>query len=651
MKRLSLALALLFVPIAAPVLFAQQPDTVILSGVVISATKAAVSAGALTQSVTVITGDELRARGVMSIAEALRSVPGVAVVSSGSFGSLTSLFLRGGESRYTKFLIDGVPVNAVGGFFDLSHLTTDNIDRIEVVRGPASVVHGADAVSGVVQIFTRTGSGPITVSSQLRGGTYGTVDADAGVRGARGRSAFSLQAGRHSTDGILPFNNEYLNETVSGSVKLRPDASSTISLAMRGTHAEFNYPTDFTGAVVDSNAYRDQRRVTLSLDGTRTILPGISLSALGGTNDVTDFTDDVTAGSTGSTRDRFTSRNRRRRGEGRLTIGVPAGTATVGAEYQKERERSKNEDGPVDGALTQNSRFGGVRTTRAVYAEYIGSAKRLAVNLSGRLDDPSDFDRATTYRVGSALRLLPGSRLRGSLSTSFNAPAFFFLLDTDFTAGNPALQPERARSLEVSIDQTLLDGLATITATYFDQKFGQLIEFVPGGPPDFIGTYANLRAATSRGYEAELVTARRAGFSGHASFTVLNAVVSELPAGYSGSARLGDELLRRPRRSGTAGATFTAPSGASAVLTGRYIGKRPDFDFRAFPSPRVTLPRAVIMDFAADIPVLEARGRPGLALTLRVDNLLDKEYQEIFNFDSPGQRFLVGGRIEAPLSR
>src|SRR5687767_14993247 len=104
---------------------AQQPDTVVLQGVVISATKAPVTSASLTQSVSVITGEELRARGLVSVAEALRGLPGVAVASNGSYGSLTSLFLRGGESRYTKFLIDGVPVNAVGGYFDLSHLTTD----------------------------------------------------------------------------------------------------------------------------------------------------------------------------------------------------------------------------------------------------------------------------------------------------------------------------------------------------------------------------------------------------------------------------------------------------------------------------------------------------------------------------------------------
>ena len=134
---------------------AQAPDTAVLSAVVISATKTPASRASLTQSVTVLSGDELRSRGITRVVDALRAVPGAAIVQSGSPGSVTSLFLRGGESRYTKVMIDGVAVNSPGGYFDFSHLTTDNIERIEVVRGPASVVYGADAVSGIVDRVSR----------------------------------------------------------------------------------------------------------------------------------------------------------------------------------------------------------------------------------------------------------------------------------------------------------------------------------------------------------------------------------------------------------------------------------------------------------------------------------------------------------------
>src|SRR4051812_38921042 len=216
MKAPSFAVA--FVLVSAFQLSAQQNDTTRLGTVVVSASKVPTPASTLTQAITVLSGADLRARGVTRVVDALREVPGAALVQSGSYGAVTSLFLRGGESRYTKVLIDGVAVNAPGGFFDFSHLTTDNIDRIEIVRGPASVLYGADAVSGIVQIFTRRGSGDPRASIGVRGGTYNSLDIDADAAGSTPLGGVSLGAAQHSTDGILPFNNQYKNGTISSAL-------------------------------------------------------------------------------------------------------------------------------------------------------------------------------------------------------------------------------------------------------------------------------------------------------------------------------------------------------------------------------------------------------------------------------------------------
>src|SRR3954468_12054065 len=251
---------------------AQTPDTAQQLGtVVVSASKVPRPAATLSQAVTILSGDDLRARGITRVADALREVPGAALVQSGSYGAITSLFLRGGESRYTKVLIDGVPVNASGGSFDFSNLTTDNIDRIEIVRGPASVLYGADAVSGVVQIFTRRSSGEPRASIGVRGGTYRSLDADADAAAENGLGGLSLGAAHHSTDGILPFNNQYRNGTLSSSVTLGHGVAGDARLSARYTSAEFHYPTDFTGAVVDSNSYNTQHRLTIGLDAGRNL--------------------------------------------------------------------------------------------------------------------------------------------------------------------------------------------------------------------------------------------------------------------------------------------------------------------------------------------------------------------------------------------
>src|SRR5688572_12087766 len=202
----------------------QTPDTTVLRPVVISATRVPMDRQAAPASVTVITGDELKARGIATVSEALASVPGLAVVQSGSFGATTSLFARGGESDYVKVLVDGVPLNNPGGSFDFATLTTDNIDRIEVVRGPTSVVYGSDAVAGVVQLFTRRGDGPPRGFADVRGGSFGTIEGTAGVAGGSTRLGYLFGAASRETDGIHPFNNDYSNRVLSGRLSFAPSA-------------------------------------------------------------------------------------------------------------------------------------------------------------------------------------------------------------------------------------------------------------------------------------------------------------------------------------------------------------------------------------------------------------------------------------------
>src|SRR3954464_7715899 len=274
-------------------LSAQSPDTTQLGTVVISASKIPRPAATLSQAVTVISGDDLRARGVVRVSDALREVPGAMLVQSGSYGAITSLFLRGGESRYTKVLIDGVPVNAVGGSFDFSHLTTDNIDRIEIVRGPASVLYGADAATGIVQIFTRRGTASKTLSLGARGGTYHSFDLGADASGAIGLGSFSAAAAQHSTDGVLPFNNQYRNGTLSSNLTLGRGAGGDANVSARYTAAEFHYPTDFTGAPVDTNSYRVQHRLTIGLNAARNLSADVQARLLAGNNDVSDLSEDI----------------------------------------------------------------------------------------------------------------------------------------------------------------------------------------------------------------------------------------------------------------------------------------------------------------------------------------------------------------------
>jgi vitamin B12 transporter len=560
---------------------------------------------------------------------------------------VTSLFLRGGESRYTKVLIDGVAVNAPGGFFDFSHLTTDNIDRIEIVRGPASVLYGADAVSGIVQIFTRKGSGDATASIGLRGGTYHSLDIDAGVAGATQLGGFSLGAAQHSTDGILPFNNQYRNGTLSSALTLVEGASGDARISARYTTAEFHYPTDFAGQPVDSNAYRVQHRLTVGFDAGRNLSSNVQARLLAGSNDVSDLTEDIATPFGASTPEHsaFRSRGYRRSVEGRLSFFLPSdATITLGSAYEREHEKSTNASGAIGALTVQTDSFDASRHNVAYYSELLGNlSEQLSYTLSGRVDDNSDYARFGTYRVGINAGVLPAIRLRTSLSTAFNAPAFNQLRPTLYTVGSPNLRPERIRSAEVGLITSFRPDLLRLSASYFTQRFSDLIQYVNGGPPTFKGSYANLTGASSDGYEAEIQVAPMSTWRGSASYTFVNPRVREVDPSYQGDAKVGDALLRRPSHSGSLRISYARPSSASLGVAINFVGKRADLDFSQFPSPRVTLPSYTKLDLSAELPLI-GRRRGGLALSLRIENALDKRYEDVLHFAAPGRTILLGAR-------
>jgi vitamin B12 transporter len=649
-KPILIALTCILSPLAARDAVGQAADTARLGTVVVSASKVPRPTATLSQAVTVLAGDDLRARGITRVSDALREVPGASLVQSGSYGAVTSLFLRGGESRYTKVLIDGVSVNAPGGYFDFSHLTTDNIERIEIVRGPASVLYGADAVTGIVQIFTRRGSDHRRASLSARAGTYHSFDLNGEAAGSSPFGGFSFGAGHHSTDGIVPFNNQYQNGTLSTALTLAREGLGDAKIAARYTAAEFHYPTDFTGQPVDSNSYRVQHRLTGGLDVGRNITANIQTRLLAGTNDVRDLTEDIAIpfGSSTPVHSAFTSRGYRRNFEGRLAFFPSANaTITVGGAYEKEHENSSSASGPVGGSTTQTDSFDASRYNIAYYSEMIGNlADRLSYTVSGRVDDNSDYRRFATYRLGANTIIIPALRIRTSLSTAFNAPAFNQLRPTLYTTGSPDLRPEKIFSAEIGVLTDFHADVFQISTSYFTQRFSDLIQYVNGAPPAFKGSFANLTGAASNGYEAELQLTPKTNWRGSASYTMVKPRVTRIDAGYQGAEQVGDALIRRPTHSGSLVVSYARSRGASVGTAVRYVGKRPDLDFAQFPSPRVTLPAYTKVDLSAEYP-LTGTGRAELTISARMENVFNRRYEDVLNFATPGRTVLIGARASS----
>jgi vitamin B12 transporter len=617
------------------------PDTARpLSRVVVTATR--VTVPAVTAATTVISGAQLREHGITHVADALRSVPGLMLVQTGSFGGATSLYTRGGESGYTRVLVDGMPVNDPGGSFDFSQLTTEDVERIEIVRGPTSVLYGSDAVSGVIQIFTRTGRADPSLGLDVRGGTYGTLAANATVQGGDDQRSYAVTAGQYSTDGIYEINNRYLHRSLSGSARLLAAEDLVARFLVRYADDEVETPTDGSGAVVDTNAQMAMERTTLAVhlsrtfgDRTEASLQLASHVANGGFDDRPDGPGDTL----GFYAFRGLDQIARRRAE--LTVShraTAAGIVTLGASLEGQSQhslsRSQSEFGDDNGTLDAT------RTTRAAFVQAVSAGRWLSWNAGGRIDANDAFGSFGTWRAGLAVTPDARTRLRVAFGTAFREPTFFQNFATGFVRGNPDLDPERSRSWEVGLDLQAWANRAVFAATYFHQRFRNIIEynFSPPAPTD--PNYFNVAAARASGAELELRLALARGVRFEASHTLLSTRVEESGFDQSATAyfQAGERLIRRPARTSSAGLSYPFASRGELAVRWNHAGEREDLDFNA--AGRVMLPAYSTVDLSGRLELVGTADR--YALTLRVANAFDEEYQAVSGFRTPGRTVLVG---------
>lgn len=627
-------------------------DSVRLEPVVVTATRTPAPQHAVPAAVTVLDGRELERRGVRTVSDALRDVAGLDVVQGGAYGGVTSLFVRGGESDYVKVLIDGVPVNDPGGSIDLADLTTDNVERLEIVRGPASVLYGSDAVSGVVQIFTRRGTGATRGDLTLRAGSYTSVDALGGVAGGTDAVAYAASASRSRTDGIYEFNSAYTNTVWSGMLSATPDARTEAKLVVRYGASDYHFPTNSAGDVEDANAFQRRNRTVASLEVGRYFTSALEARATLGLNQFDGGIDDR-PDSAGDTLGYFAYNSvqtmLRRSADVRLSAYLAGGAIlSVGATVEWQRERSATASGSEFGPST--SAFEAERTSRGLYAQWYATPLRaLVVSLGGRVDDNSAFGTFWSYRGGVSYGLPTDTRVRVAVGKGFKEPTFFEnFADDPFARGNPDLLPERSQSWEVGVEQDLLDGAIRIGATYFDQRFRDLVQytFAPPSPSD--PSFFNVAAADARGVESEVAVELPLALRVSGAYTYLHTTVVD--GGFQGGAgeafEVGARLLRRPTHAASLQATQRFGTRGSVTGTVRYVGARDDRDFTAYPAETVLLPSYVRVDVSGEVGMWRApAGHPALTLTGRLENLLDAAYEEVLGYPAPGRTVTVGVRV------
>jgi vitamin B12 transporter len=644
LRRLALSLLAPLLPLTAQ----ETSDTTRLPTTVITATRLATPADAQTAAVTVLDGQTLRAEGVTHVGDALRRVPGVATARSSSFGSQHALFLRGGQSNYVRVLVDGVPVNEPGGVLDLGRITLDDVERIEVVRGPASVLYGSEAVTGVIQIFTRTGAGATRVRSELGGGSYGALRGSLGASGGAARYGWSLQSDRHASSGILPFNNGYRNDGVSGSLTLTPSAATDLKLTTRYNTSLYQYPTGSDGSIVDRNAERTEHRLMVGFDAGRRWLDRVesrvqlsALDLLPRTNDGPDNAGD-TLGFYGFFAEGTV---KRRVMDARTTARVgEAQFVTLGGEWARDTERSSSISLSQFGDFPSSLRA--ARENRAVYAQLHGAQGDVTYTVGGRLDDNSAFGQFQTMRVGAAWRIIAPLRVRASAGSAFKAPSFFENFASGFTVGNAELRPEQARSADVGLELSLPRG-ASLQLTGFTQRFRDLIQYTGAPPAAGDPNYFNIAKANAGGVEFEAALPAVLGVATTVGHTWTDTRVVD--AGFDTTPQAnfvtGGRLLRRPAQVTTLQLRREFASVGSISAAAIRTGDREDRDFATWPATVVVLEPFTTVDLAAELRLPSALGS-GARLQLRAENVAGVRYRHIAGFDAPGRVLYAGLRLE-----
>jgi vitamin B12 transporter len=627
-------------------------DTVVLNPVVVTATRVPTRADAVTAAVTVISGESLRQRGIRTVADALRETLGATVVETNGPGSQTSLFLRGGESDYAKVLLDGVSLNQPGGAYTFAHLTTDDVERIEIVRGPVSVLYGSDAVAGVIQIFTRTGlgGGIPRVDAEAGAGSHGTSRVGGTITGGTARFGYSLGFSRFAADGLFPVNSDYQNTTITTRLRAAPDARTDAAVTVRHGDGVFHYPTDGAGRIVDANQVATDRGPAVAVELGRHVTQRIETRLFLGTSDSDGRLDDD-PDAPGDTTLIFHSRDRVRRRSAELRANWQAGPAaliTAGIALEDAHLWHSDACQFYSGGSffdCSGAPMDRTRSTHAVFFQWLadgGSVRPMSANVGARLEDNQQFGTFATWRAGAAWRLDGATRLRAAAGTGFKEPTFFEAYATGFVIGNPGLRPERTFSWEGGIEHTVPGTSLSLAVTYFDQRFSNLVVY------DFTRTpnYVNIAAAQSAGAEVALGWTSRNGITVSLAYTYLDTRV--LDGGGDPTFETGKRLIRRPGNAAVLRLASRLGRRGTATLGARFVGDRDDLDFSTFPAARVTLHPYARVQAALEYTVFQGRGwGPGLTLQAQAENLLGDTGREIANFPVRGRTLFFGMTLGA----
>jgi vitamin B12 transporter len=608
------------------------------SKVVVTAQTLPVDADSSPAPVTILTRQDIEQRVATSLPDLLATQLGFSLGRTGPEGGQTSLFLDGGNSNYTKVLVDGAPVNQPGGLIDFSNFTLDNIEKIEVVHGAESALYGSDAMDGVIQIFTHRGTTRIPEFTAFgEGGNFATGRGGAELSGLLGRFDYSAGVSDLETQGQGQ-NDAFRNRALSGNFGWRFSDEARLSLALRDSVSDAGTPGQTLisprANLTDSIA---QHNFDTSLHADFSSGPHWHHQLSGTEFYYREHNIDPFFPS-------FYQYNRVSFA-GQSTYLLKGFGVTAGYQYEVE-------NGFLSTASNGGLSLAEVHARRNNQAGFLDARwqpiARLTLSAGARAEDNADFGTRVVPRAGATyvLRTAQGAfgdtRLRASYGQGIVEPRFDQSFGTDpCFPGNPNLLPEQSRTVHAGFTQNLASDRARLTAEYFDSRFHNIISFLNGTPsPACTAIGANIGAGTY--FNTNLARARGGNFSGEAhlvrwlsasaNYTYDSTRTLSAPDNSDPNYVAGSRLLRRPVDSGNLmlNAEFLR---MNWNLSGYFTGKRSDYNYPG----QVRDPAYARIDLAAWYNVSH-----GVSFYGRITNLTDKKYQEVYGYPALGREFRIG---------
>jgi outer membrane cobalamin receptor len=634
--------------------------------VVVSASLSGALAPQIGSSVSVVSSQEMEDRGAQTVYDVLRGMPGVEISQSGRRGGVTSAFIRGGNSNYNLVMVDGIPLNDLGGGigFDLSPLPADGVDRVEVARGPESALYGSDAVAGVINVVGKRGEGPPQFSFLGEGGSYDTWRITTGGTGSSHGFGWAYNLSRLDTHGVVP-NDNYRNQTsfVSLSYSRSPHRQFNVRFfgdaGDAGTPGPFGSDPDGLFPGVDTVSRQKQNLFGYQANYTEQFSSRVrQVSMVSVSTDRFSFVSPYG--------DSF-SDNLRVVANTRSEVALSAKDLLVaGLEY--DREQYKN----TYVADASGVPFMLPRNTFAFFAEnrwnpgarwFLTTGVRVDTIQTGSLPPDGGFrpfvPAASVTQVDPRLSVayvprqsmsgaLGTTRIHSSFGTGIRPPNGFELGFTN----NPALKPERSISVDAGVEQHLFDERAAIDVTYFYNRFKDQIVTL-GGSLQNLSTFSSANLANSRAYglESSLRLRPIRSLEIAAEYTWLNtailAVTGTTQVAFPFS--VGQPLLRRPRSS--AGYNVTWSHGrlmlnSNASIRGAVLDLEPnDGSFACMLGMQCLFRDPGYVDANAGFAYKLPRG---VEIYGRLNNFLNQKYEESFGYPALRLNFLAGIRLNFP---